>query len=261
MNSKLELLPLDKKILKACAILEIKHQTSFVQKFLMDRFFSLNEDCKAIYLALVNRYSDQIPVGNYGGLYVGLIELYNYLGIKKTLLVDEQLEKRELWNDDSHSSKKWSARVLLGDPNTSFKLPNYFVALADDVRKAWSDKTKILKMMNKPDENIKVVMKYYWDGKDFEPNNSEVAVSKAILDEKTTSKLILENPQWKRHESDRSKTIHQALKQYHNKKTITTDDPRVVMSIVLKGKLENQDVKLTHYSCVNKIFPKFWEAV
>ena len=227
----------------------------------MDRFFDLNEDCKAVYLALVNRYSDEIPVGNYGGLYVGLIELYNDLGIKKTLLVDEQLQKRELWNDDPNSSKKWSARVLLGDPHASFKLTNYFVALADDVRKAWGDKTKILKMMKRPDENIKSVMNYYWNGKDFAPSNSEIAVSKAILDEKTTSKLILENPQWKRHESDRSKTIHQALKQYHNKNTITTDDPRVVMSIVLKGKLEDQQVTLRNYSCVNKIFPRFWECL
>lgn len=261
MNQKLKLLPLDKKILKACAILEIKHQTTFVQEFLMDKFFDLNDDCKAIYLALVNRYSDNIPVGNYGGLYVGLSELYNHLGIDKSLLVGDQLLKRELWNDDPNSSKKWSVRVLLGDPNASFKLTNYFVSLADGVRRAWGDKTKIIKMMKRPDENIQTIMNFYWNGKDFEPNNSEVAVSKAILDEKSTSKLILENPQWKRHESDRSKTIHEALKQYHNNKRITTDDPRVVMSIVLKGKMENHEVKLHHYSCISKIFPNFWECI
>lgn len=261
MNQKLKLLPLDKKILKACAILEIKNQTDFVEEFLRDRFFQLNDDSKSIYLALVNRYRKEIPVGNYGGLYVGLGELYQDLGIEKSLLVDEQLLKRELWREDKHSSKKWSARILLDDPKASFKLGNYFVDLADKVRRSWNDKTKIKKLMKRPDENIKAVMNFYWNGIDFSPNNSETAVSKAILDEKTTSNLILENPQWINHESDRTKSIHQTLREYHSKKPITTDDPRVVMSIVLKGKIENQEVKLKNYSCISKIFPSFWECL
>lgn len=261
MNQLQVLLPLDKKIIKACAILEIKYQTEFVEEFLRDKFFDLNDDSKAVYLALVNRYKKEIPVGNYGGLYVGLRELYNHLGITKKFIMGNQLERRELWIDDDNSSKQWSARILLGEPLASFHLNNYFVELADKVRKTWKNKIKILKLLKKPDENIQTVMNHYWNGKEFHGNNSEIAVSKAILDEKSTSKLILENPQWKRHESDRTTTIHQTLREYHNNKVISTDDPRVVMSIVLKGKLEDHKVELKNYNCINKIFPRFWECL
>ena len=123
---KLKLLPLDKKVLKACAILEIKNQTSFVEKFLLENFFDLSDDCKSVYLALVNRYNDSIPVGNYGGLYVGLWYLYQDLGITKKFIMGEQLKSRSLILNDDNSSKKWSVKILLGYPTADFKLGNYF---------------------------------------------------------------------------------------------------------------------------------------
>lgn len=253
-------LPFDKKILKACAVLEIVNQSKFVEEFLLENYDQLNDDCKSIYLALVNRYNEKIPVGNYGGLYEALDFLYHdHFRIEKKFVLGKQLQSRP--RADNTSSKVWSTKILLGYSDASFKLGNYFVNLADDVRKAWLKNKINKKFLSKKDENIRRVMEYYWNGKKFPVDNSEIAVFKAVIDEKSTNKLVLENPTWKSHETDRTESIFTTLKEYHARKTITTQDPRIAMSIVLKGKLEKQDVELQNPVCLTKIFPRFWECL
>ena len=173
----------------------------------------------------------------------------------------EQLEKRQLWKHDENSSKYYSARLLLGYSDGHFKINNYFVYLADRVKRTWNDHKKLFKLMKKPDENLRSVMDFYFTNKDFQPSNSELAVHKAILDEKSTSKILLKNPQLKRHEENRLETILQTLKQYHNNVIISTDDPRQAMTVILTGRMDKKQVILQNYSSINKIFPKFWKCI
>lgn len=253
---QLDKIPLDKKKLRFCSHLEVINQTSRIERFLMDNWHMLNDDGKFIYISLVNRYNYRIPVGDYGGLYEGLKYLYgSHLGIEKQFILGRQLQGRP--EIDGTSSKLQSTKVLLGDAHTGFE--NYFVDLADEVRVAWNKNKITLKYLRTPDANILTVMKFVLDGKDFSATNSELAVSKAILDEKSTNKIILENPQFKAHEEDRTKTILRTLKEYHDNKVITTTDHRQAWSVVCKGYLEDRKVELKHPQVITKSFPNFWE--
>lgn len=255
---QLQLIPPDKKIHKFSAILEIVHQTKKVQKTLIDNWDKLNDDSKWVYISLVNRYNDEIPVGNYGGLYEGLDYLYHqYLKTPKKFNIGQQLINRERANNSS--SKVKSTMTVLFQHHNDFD--NYFVSLADNVRKAWNKGKVTPKYLMTPDENICKVMRFVLDGRDFHADNSELAVSKAILDERQTSRIILENPQFKNHEEDRTKTILQTLKEYHNNKPISTTDHRQAWSIICKGYLEDKKVTLQNPLCITKSFPNFFRII
>lgn len=251
--------PLDKKILKACAILELKNNTEFVQKFLLDKFFDLNDDSKSIYLALINRHNQVIPVGNYGGLLTALKVYYDLSGINKLFLVEKQLSSRKLI--DQHSSKVGIAMFLLGYDVTHYNIPLYYKNIVKRVLDSWNDPKKIIECMETPDNNIVRVMEYCFKGIYYETNNSEIDVYTAILDESQTDKLIQKNKSWLNHETDRTKTIKLSLNQYHNKNTITTDDPRVIMGIALKAKIADREVHFKFPSAISKIYPRFWDVM
>lgn len=258
-KQQLQLIPKNKIILKACALKEIKHQTEFVEEYLRDNLEYLSDDLMAIYLSLVNRNKKKIPVLNYGGLATGLDVLYrDDLCIEKELVMGKQLQGRKL--RDPNSSKVNSAKAVLFHPDVK-KLDNYFVQLSDKVRKVWNDKRKLRKMMNMHDDNILRMMKFYFDKTSYIVDNSEIAVFDAIINEKNLMKRIEQNHSWANHETDRTQTIHQTLKQYHNDKIITTNDPRIVICIILKGKLEDKRVQVKYPNVVSKIFPKFWELI
>ncbi len=260
-NEILKLIPKSKLILSACAILEIKNETLFVEEFLRDNVENLSDDLMAIYLALLNRNNKKIPVLNYGGLATKLDVLYrDDLHVKKKLIMGKQLQKRKL--RDINSSKMDSAKLLLFPIDYNL-LGNYYTKLAYKVRRNWDDgnTSSIFRMMNQPDENILRMMKYFFDGTRYKVDNSEIAVFDAIINEKHLDNLIREYTSWKNHETDRSKTIHQTLKQYHIGKKITTTDPRIIICIVLKGKLEHRKVIVKYTHLVSKIFPRFWEVI
>lgn len=258
-KEQLKLIPKSKVIIKACALKEIKHQTEFVEKFLLENIEYLSDDLMAIYLALINRHKKKIPVLNYGGLATGLDVLYkNELGIHKELIMGEQLKGREL--RDKNSSKVNSAKAVLFHSDVKM-LDNYFVELSDKVRKHWNHKTKLRKMMNKPDDNLLRMMKHYFDRTNYIVDNSEIAVYDAIIHEKNLMKRIKQYPSWANHETNRTETIYVTLKQYHNCNIISTTDPRIIICIVLKGKLDNIEPRIKYPHLVTKIFPKFWELI
>ena len=258
-KAQLSLIPKSKVILSACALLEIKHQTKFVEEFLRDNLEFLSDDLMAIYLALLNRHNAKIPVLNYGGLATKLDVLYNDdLGIHKELIMGKQLQKRKLRDPDS--SKMNSAKAVLFHSDVAM-LSNYYVNLSDKVRKTWDDRAQLVKLMNKPDENILTMMKFFFDSTQYVVKNSEMAVFDAIINEANLMKRIEQNPSWKNHETDRTNTIHQTLKEYHDNRMITTTDPRIIISVVLKGRMEHvaDNIKFPHLT--SKIFPKFWELI
>lgn len=258
-KQQLKLIPKSKVILSACAIKEVKHQTEFVEEFLRDNLEYLSDDLMAIYLFLVNRYKKKIPVLNYGGMATKADVLFrDELGIEKELIMGTQLQGRKL--RDNNSSKVNSAKAVLFHSDVKM-LNNYYVGLSDDVRKAWNNKTKLRKMMNRPDDTILRMMNYYFDGTKYSVNNSEIAVFDAIINQQNLMRHIKEYPSWKNHETDRTKTIHKTLKEYYNDQVITTVDPREIICIVIKGKLEKKDVRIKYPHLPSKIFPKFWELI
>ena len=249
-------IPPDKKILKGFALMEIQHQTTHIQDFIMNHWQELNEDSQAVGLALANRYNHRIPVLNYGGLYEGLYVLYHeFLGIEKEFILGKQLASRPRASDKS--SKKWIARHVLGSPSASFHLDGYYLELGDKMYRNWPDRKTVTTMMKEPDKNLKRVVDYVNIGKGFHIDNSEIAVSAVILeiaDPLETLKLYGE--QWKAHETDRTKTLIKALRDYKDGKVIDIPDPRIIFSLIAKSKLDKKDVKIKNEYLVNKIFPQ-----
>lgn len=239
--------------------MEIINQDNKVQNFLLNNFETLNDDCKAIYLALVNRYNHSIPVLNYSGLYEALDYLYHfYFKIDKQFILGSQLSSRN--RADTSSSKIKSVKALL--TNNELDTTNYFVKMAYQIRGDWNHGLVNNTYMSKKDDNLVQIMNHFWHNEDIERPNSETDVYEAIINQTKTNMLIKRNPSWVNHETNRALTIPQTLKQYNEYKPITTDDPRIVISIVLKSKLDGEEqVKIQHPSCVSKIFPKFWEYI
>jgi len=99
----------------------------------------------------------------------------------------------------------------------------------------------------------------------FEPKHSEDACFAIAFDIKTLDQAESEWPSIVNHESNRIKEMGSALEAYEKGAIIVSDDHRVVSSMAMKCKVDNNSLsvssirnRFSNPDCVSKAWPMFW---
>jgi len=252
----MEYVPLSKTIIKDCTLMELQKGERRLQNFLAKQPF-LSRDLLSCYNVLRFRDLGLIDVGNFRSLLVGLTVLDKIKGIKFKIKIGKQLSKREL---DPHSSQWESAKVCCGQESTDRR---YHVEIARKVVQRYNDGERET-LFNTKDEVYERLLEYVIDGKPWSISNPEIDVFFAIFHPERLDDIIKNNPTWKHHESDRSKSILEGLYELLSSRPISSDDHRIVIGIALLAYLfgENLDRTLfVNYDCVSKSFPLFFDML
>lgn len=249
-----DFIPLSKTIIKDCTLLELQSGEDKLQNFLLHQN-DLSEDVLACLEVLtIGRKLGVAKVRNFRSLLIGLKMLEIQKGIKFDIVMGNQLSEREL---DPQSSQWESAKVCCGLQTFDSR---YHVEIAKTVVMKYNQGYRE-ELFDTKDEVYLELLEYVKTGMKMRINNPEIAVFYAIFHPEELPKMVRYFPTWKHHESDRSKSILEALEQFLTGKLVKSNDHRIVIGIALLAYILDENVTFLHYSCTWKSFPKFFDML
>lgn len=273
-------IPLDKSWMMRVGVLDIIHEYSDIEEFLV-REKNLSGDLQALYRAATQwDTEEEIDVGESGTLYRFLQFASWKLDLNKRFIKQGTLVAREICNDQAivtwplekllmldHGTSQWaSAAVLLGNEERTGN-PPYKLRLTYEAKDHWKARRAEGKIWEprfdqtiaRQAETFQALI--HGEKVEFMPKQAEDYCFARAFGYTTKEEGLSRWPNLQGHESNRIEEMEKELARAEKGEDVQSHDHRVVQAIAMFGALQKRKNTFVHADAVSKSWPQFWRFI
>lgn len=271
-------IPLDKSWVIRMGVLDMVNGCPDIIDFLASQK-SLSDDLQALLRAAQAwNTNEPIDVGESGTLYRFLRFALWARNLDKKFVIRGTLKDRAVCDNPGivhyslkelllldHGTSQWASAAVLCGNNEEIKNPPYKLHVTYEARSHWQEqREKNQTWSARYDATIlkqahAFLMLLRGERPAFIAEQAEDYCFARAFDFITQNEGLRRWPSLTDHESNRIETMEKELKNFENKKPVTSRDHRVVEALAMKAAVEGQKIQFEHSEAVAKSWPQFWD--